>query len=278
MRARSSLLVLAVVAACDRPQPLVICHNGNCVGDAVVGNDDTLEALQASLDLRWNGRPTLDGVEIDTMWHRPTRACLFEHGPGEVLPADTAADAGDLLVRHLALPEVAWNGDRFYVAIELKGYVAGRFTYHTADELALHADCVLDLYERLVAAAAGRHRLQIVFESSAVETLEALVRSSRWPGRLDGDVEVRLAGESGGIWDAAIQNPRLAEYTVQLDVMEYLAGYAYDAQVAAYRSLGVELWIWSYATTPDVLSAIEQDEPSAVLTSEATMLRRWLTR
>ncbi len=277
MRARSSLLAFALVA-CDRPQTLVICHNANCASAAVPGDDDTLGALQASLDLRWDGRPTLDGIELDTMWHRPTGACLFEHGPGEELPPDTVADAGDLLVAHLALPDVAWNGDRFHVVLELKGYVAGRFDYHTPEELALHADCVLDLYDRLVTAAAGRHRLQIVFESAAVDTLATLTARPRWPGRLDGDVEVRLAGESGAIWDAVIQNPRLSEYTVTLDMIEYLAGYTYDRQLDAYRSLGLERWMWSYATTPELLSSIAQQQPEAVLTSEATMLRRWLTR
>src|SRR5665647_3157005 len=75
MRARSSVvaIALAVVAACDRPETLVICHNGNCVGTADPRKDDTLEALQASLDLQWHGRPAIDGIELDTMWHRSTQ-------------------------------------------------------------------------------------------------------------------------------------------------------------------------------------------------------------
>lgn len=278
MPARSSFIALVLVAGCERTQPLVICHNGNCAGDARPSEDDTLEALQASLDLRWEGRPTIDGVELDTMWHRPTQACLFEHGPGIELPPDTVADAGALVAAHLALPEVSWNGERFHVAVELKGYVAKRFDYHTPEELELHADCALDLYDSLVTAASGRHRLQIMFESHSVEVLEALVARPRWPGRLDGDVEVRLGGESGAIWDAVLQNPRLSEYSVRLDTIEYLSGYTFDAQLSAYRSLGVELWLWSNVATPETLAWIERDEPRAVLTSEATLIRRWLTR
>ena len=151
--------------------------------------------------------------------------------------------------------------------------VAGRFDYHTPDERIVHADCALDVYGRLVAAA-GQHRLQVVFELADGALLDALVARPRWPGQTDGDIEVRLAGESGAIWDRVLSQPTRA----RLDIIEYLASRPSDAQMEAYRLLGVELCIWSYATTRELLASIEGDAPAYVLTGEALLLRRWLER
>jgi len=177
------VVALALVVGCERPPTLVICHNGNCAGTADPADDDTLEALSASLDLRWRGRPVIDGVEVDALWHRPTQTCLFDHGPGTELPPDTTAQAVALIAEHLALPDVAANGDRFYVFIELKGYVAGRYDLHTADELALHAGCALDLYECLVAAAGGRNALPSIFDHPSPRAPQAGRPAPRVAGR-----------------------------------------------------------------------------------------------
>lgn len=273
MRRAASALALAGLAlgACERPRTLVICHNGNCAGTGAPALDDTPAALRASLALRWQDRPVIDGVELDTMWHRPTGACLFEHGPGEVLPPDTVAEATEIIADHLTRTEVAWNGDRFHVFIDLKPYVAGRFDAHTPAERVAHADCVLDVLARLTAVAAGRHRLRFVFESADLALLDALVARPRWPGRLEGDVEVRLASEA-----RPLRGPPRDQASPRLDVMQYLPTWVTDAQLEAYTALGYELCLWFFVTTPEVLAAIERHSPRYVITGEALLLRRWL--
>lgn len=277
MRFLSKLVPIALLAACDRPNTLVLCHNANCASTANPALDDSPEALRASLDLRWDGRPAIDGIEFDTMWHRASQTCLFEHGPGTDLPLDTVAEAVDTIAAHLMLSDVAWNEERFYVVIELKGYVGERDELHTDAELQLHADCVLDAYEVLVTAAtAGNHHLQIVFESNDPRLLDAVVAHPRWPGHLEGDVETRLAGESGSLVDSLREYSSVSRYNVSIDMFEYLAGWATDAQVDAYTSAGIDLAMWSFTTTPDALKSLEQVRPRYVITGEAAVIRRWL--
>lgn len=266
------LLVAAAVAACDRPEPLVICHNANCVGAVDPDDDDDPEVLRASLALRHDGRPAIDGVELDTLWHRPSGACLFEHGPGETLPPDTVAEAIAIVAAHLAQDDVAWNGERFHVFLELKPYVAARWDAHTDAEVAAHVACVLDAYDQLVAAAAGRHRLRIVFESSA-RLLAALVAHPRWPGRRDGDVEVRLAVEAELLVGADFPAPEVA-----VDILEYVPGALTDAQHAAFVARDLELSAWMYVATPETLATIARHRPRYVVTGEALLLRRWIAR
>ena len=60
MAKRSSVLALLAVlalAACDRPDVLVICHNANCVEPTNPALDDTIPALRESLALTMNGLP-----------------------------------------------------------------------------------------------------------------------------------------------------------------------------------------------------------------------------
>jgi hypothetical protein len=273
---RSSLLIAVLLAACDRPETLVLCHNGNCAGDANPADDDTPEALKASLALEVDGRPAIDGVELDTLWQRSSGKCLFEHGPGEILADDEVFEAGEAIAEHLEGNDVAWNGDRFYVIIEMKGYVGRRSEVHTEAEQDLHADCVLDLFEQLVAAAAGRHKLQIVFDSPQPELLDAVVANPRFPGRLDGDVEVRLAAEAGGPLGPLIGRPPLADYAVPLDIIEYQSDDVTAAQMEAYASMDVDLCMGSYSTTREALQSIVEHEPAYVLTGEAALLRGWL--
>ena len=78
---RSSLVVAALlVAACDRPDFEIVCHNANCVEPQDPDNDDTILALRASLALG----ETIDGIEMDLLVH--DGRCLFAHDTDE---ADT---------------------------------------------------------------------------------------------------------------------------------------------------------------------------------------------
>src|SRR5688500_3488493 len=90
-----SLAAAAALAGCvDRPRDTrVMCHNANCVGPADPSRDDRLDSLAASLALTYDGRPLLDGVEIDVFWHGASARCLFAHDQNDVSGAADARDA-----------------------------------------------------------------------------------------------------------------------------------------------------------------------------------------
>ena len=120
MRTLCSVAVLAV--ACGRPDPRLICHNGNCVGPDTT-RDDTLSAMTDSLALTYDGLPVLDGIEWDTFWYGRDSRCLFAHD----LDHDTstpASAAADLVADYLATnTRASWHGDRFFALIDLKAHV-----------------------------------------------------------------------------------------------------------------------------------------------------------
>src|SRR5688572_5907147 len=64
--------VLAGACVVERHQALVVCHNSNCAGPPDPTRDDSLEAMYDSLALRDEGRPTIDGIEVDTLWDGAT--------------------------------------------------------------------------------------------------------------------------------------------------------------------------------------------------------------
>src|SRR5688572_2548703 len=127
MRAACSLVAgAALLGACTRPSPLVICHNSNCASPDTT-RDDTLDAMAESFALSFDGKPVLDGMEIDTFWDGAAGECIFAHD----LDHDTATPAlaaAQAIADHLATsPMPSHNGERFYAFIELKGYVGASF-------------------------------------------------------------------------------------------------------------------------------------------------------
>src|SRR5712671_5400467 len=80
MRAINSVIVLVLAAAaCNRPTTTVICHNGNCAEPADPARDDTIGAFQESLALELDGKPVIDGIEIDSFWRGSDDTCIFAH-------------------------------------------------------------------------------------------------------------------------------------------------------------------------------------------------------
>src|SRR5687768_15351077 len=94
MSRASGLAIIAVLAGCDRPSVRVICHNANCHGPTDPHSDDTIPALRASLALRYDDRPTIDGIEIDSFWVGADDTCVFAHDLDEprTVPMTEAAD------------------------------------------------------------------------------------------------------------------------------------------------------------------------------------------
>src|SRR5687767_8639109 len=100
--ASTSLLAILAVAACDRPHPLLICHNSNCAEPADAVNDDTLEALRESLAVTVNGKPAIDGVEVDLFWRASDDTCIFAHDiEFNTDKTQLASEAADVVAFHL---------------------------------------------------------------------------------------------------------------------------------------------------------------------------------
>src|SRR4051812_41615052 len=148
MAGASSLLALVVVAACDIPQPVVICHNGNCVEPTDAEADDTIPALQASFEETYNARPAFDGIELDSFWRAEDAMCLYAHDL-DALRITPALDAANALAVHFADPgELTYTGGQFEVSLELKTHVAvSKTARHTPEQRTLHAMCAWDMYK-----------------------------------------------------------------------------------------------------------------------------------
>ncbi len=273
-------LAVALLSACDlgRPDSQLICHNANCVEPTAPEDDDTLDAMRASLALTYDDRPALDGIEIDSFWSAADDACLFAHDleRAERVPA---LDAARELAAYLAVPgEVSYSGRPFRVVIELKGHVGpATRDRHTMAELERHASCALEMYDVIVAGALeGGHEVELVFASFEPALL----------GALSGALAANPTPPLAPIAFAAIQGiPQplddqthsLDEYgQIDLSYVEVHPQWLSDSKRAAIRSADLELIVWSFEMTAETLDAIERDEPVMVESSEARFMRRWL--
>jgi hypothetical protein len=275
MRASLVVLVVALVASCDRPTPRVICHNGNCVEPTDPENDDTIEALRESLALEHRGRPAIDGIEIDTFWRRSDGTCLYAHD----LDADrteTASEPAMALAEHFATAtELTYGGGSFEVSLELKAHVeADKTVRHTPEERAQHAACAWGVYRILSDAAVANNRdVTVVFSSFSPDVLRAVLDAAPF----DTPTPYAYAGIYGIPAPLDSQTHPLDDYTgIPLSIVEVHDQWLNDAQLEGIRSSGAELVLWMFSATVETFDAIERYEPSAVVTSEARLMRRWL--
>ncbi|HEY5948389.1 MAG TPA: hypothetical protein VIV40_22990 [Kofleriaceae bacterium] len=276
MRAVSSFVLgLAALAACERPSPLVICHNANCASSDV-NRDDTLSAMAESFALTFDGRPVLDGMEWDTFWDGSRGECLFAHdlNGDTATPASAAAQA---IADHLATAPATWNGERFYTFIELKGFVGDSFDdRHTPEQFILHAECALDAAETIAAgAAAGGIPVTVGFIAGVPEHHTTLVSRPRWQTlSADPNLQLILIGDIFAPYSSIV--PELSDFKVPLDAAEYHPDYMTAELRETYRSLGIDLIQWSFITTEEALDAINRWEPTFAISNEALLLRRWI--
>jgi hypothetical protein len=276
MRAVCSLFVVIAFAACERPSPLVICHNGNCATNDV-DRDDTLAALDESLHVSFDGRPVLDGMEWDTFWYGAESRCIFAHD----LNGNTetpVTDAAQMIADYLATtPQPTWNGERFYTFIELKGFVGKSVDdLHTPAQYDAHADCALEAARIIaVGAAAGGHPLTVGFVASIPQHHVTLKQRDGWK-MLEGDpnVELMLVADIFAPYSSVV--PEIPDYKVPLDAVEYHPDFMTLEHRETYRSLGIELVQWSLITTEEAFDAIKRWEPKFAISNEALLLRRWI--
>ncbi|NVB83913.1 MAG: hypothetical protein HOV81_36395 [Kofleriaceae bacterium] len=274
---RASILLLALVA-CERPSPRVICHNANCIAPSAE-RDDSLPVLDESLALTYGGLPLVDGVELDTFWFGAESRCLFAHD----LDHDTSTSAvvaAQHVADHLASTDrPAWNGERFYVLVELKANVADPYdSFHTPEQRALHAECALDVLDTVLAGARARgHMITVGFLSSAPALLRELVARPRWSAYDSApDLERMLIGDIFAPYSSVV--PELSDYEVPLDGMEFHPDFMTRTREETYRALGLELFQWSFVMTPEAFDSLERWEPAFVLTNEARLVRNWIER
>lgn len=274
-----SALAALALAGCDRPDPILLCHNSNCAGAVDLSRDDTLPALRESLALTVEGRPAIDGTELDVVWDAASGRCVFAHEPPESdAPAPDIDAAVGEIVQYLEQPgDISWNGARFYVKLELKGIVTRDGRRHTAAERDLHADCALAQLAALDDATVRTGRaLEVILDTADPALLDALTARPGWPPTpASADLRVRLSADFGAPAPFGSDSRPLGEFS-DVDIVEFHPRWTTDATYQAYLSLGVDLNLWMFSATTETFAAIERFEPDYVNTGEALLLRRWL--
>lgn len=276
MAARSSLLLLAL-AACDVPQPAIICHNGNCVEPTNAEDDDTIPALQASFHETYNGRPAFDGIELDSFWRAADDTCLYAHDL-DALRVTPALDAAHALSDWFAEPgDLTYTGGPFEVSLELKANVTvSKTARHTPEQRLLHAMCAWDMYKVIADGAVANNRdVVVVFSSFNPQLLQALIDTA--------PSFTPIPYEYGGIFGVPApldpQTHPLEDYSgIELSSMEVHDQWITDAQWEVLRSMNIDIVFWMFSATTETFEAIEQYRPDKVTTSEARLMRRWLER
>lgn len=277
-------IIAVALAGCTlpdaRPHSVVICHNANCARATDPFVDDTMATLDESLRLEYQGRPAIDGVEIDFLWDREHARCVFAH---DLAIAEPAMVAADRVAEHLAQPgEVSWTGDRFFVKIELKPAVTVDGAPHTPGELAAHVACAFDVADRIIAAGRANGRsLELAFESEEMAIVRAVAANPRWPGKQPyPDVALRLITNVATPGLEAADLGSLASDTNDhgVDILSFHATKTPTGVVERYESFDVELMLAMFDAAPETFEAMTRFEPAYVVTSEALLLRRWEER
>ena len=278
MARTSSLVLVALLGACDRPDVLVICHNANCVEPTEPENDDTIPALQESLALTIDGWPAIDGTEVDSFWRGSDGTCLFAHDLDA--PRTTPiTDAADVLATHIMNRAQLTHtpGDTFRIFFELKAHVGvEKGARHTPEQLVLHAQCAWGVYTTIAtAAAASGQPVEFVFASFNPQLLAQVIAME--PATLP--IPYKLDAFYGIPKPLDGETRPLSDYKgLPISIVEIHPQWIHDAQYEGLLSSDVELLFWMFSATAETFAAIEQYEPEMVVTSEARLMRRWLER
>jgi hypothetical protein len=270
-RFRLALLTVILVAGCERPRALIICHNGNCYGHTDPFLDDTLQALRRSLALRWNGEPLLDGVELDSLWDPENSRCAFAHDPARAATSFGAVEAATEVAQHLRDTAAEVGARRFYVKLEMKPVSGPDGAPLTDEQASAHADCAIDMYDVMAAAAAetGR-RLTVFFESTDPGLALLVTQRPRYPGKNEGaDVQ------SGIIVPIDADPPE--DLDVDAVTIEWTEiGPERADEFRELRSRGIDLIVWMYDADIAVFESLDLARPTFVTTNEAALVREWL--
>ena len=268
--------VAVVVAACELPQPLVICHNANCGEPTDPARDDTLPAFRESLALEEGGLPVIDGIELDSFWRGSDDVCLYAHDVADVREDTPATAPAVELAAHFAKPgPISFADAPFLVLLELKAFVSENTKdRHTPEQRAMHALCAWDIYKIVSdAAIANRREVTVEFQSFGPELLQALIDTK--PASTPTPYTFGAIQGVPSPFDD--QSRPLRDYTgIPLSDIQFHPLWMLDAQHEAALSTGAEISFFWFSTTSEVFAAIRKFRPAAVDTSEARLMRRWL--
>jgi hypothetical protein len=270
MRLRSSLLLVCLVSACyPDVDPILICHNGNCAGTGLY-EDDTVEGLTESLALVTDGRPTFDGMDMDTfLYFDGTKSeCFFAHDDLHPETFVSPRVPAQMIADYLQNDVVSWNGERFFFKVELKPTVAGANLFHTGQQLQQHAECVLDLVS--VAVANSRHPVTVILDSTSEcihNELRYRIMQPEWQS-LATNPNVQLLF-SGPVVPAreCIPSP--------LDIHSFYVRGWHDNAVDAVRP--IMAWLDARSENSETLKIIRHLRPEYVASSSIQFTRGWLT-
>lgn len=285
------LLTLALLAAtaCDDapPQPALICHNANCVEPANPAEDDTPEALSASLALvDTANRPLIDGVEIDTFWFGEESRCLFAHDladPETSQDVDVAFDliSAHLLERRSSGAPLTRTAARFSIFIELKGHVGpAKSEKHSPEQRIQHAECAASLGLELAQHATQHdYPLEIVYTSFDAGLLEALSTRDVYDRLRQNGSTITKLGYLVGVpapLDSQSKPLDTIPKGLDIDVLSAHPHWTRHPTLEAAESMGWELSLWMFTVVPETFDAISTYNPHYVTTSEANVLSGWL--
>ena len=277
MRIISSALVVVAFAACDRPHVLLICHNSNCAEPTNPEEDDTLSALNESLALTVEGKPAIDGIEVDLFWRASDDTCIFAHDLGTA-GNDLATQAADAIAFHITTAsQLTFSGDDFQMFVEVKDTVdADKKVHHTPEQRVMHAACAWDFYTRIEQAAAARGvEIDFFFGSFGPEMLKEVIAQT--PPGIPANQLPRYESYYGVPRPLDPETRPLSDYAgLPISLVEFHSQWITDNAWEAALAQNLEVAFFMFDATVEHFAAIEQYEPTMVNTSEAILMRRWL--
>lgn len=280
-------LAMLAMGCADEYSPRIICHNSNCVEPTDPDQDDTVDALKASLALEDEGnRPFIDGMEIDIFWFGDESRCIYAHDlakPDESVPAQEAVD---IINAHLSARQaqglpLTRTGVNFAVFIELKGHVGvSKAEKHSPEQRASHVDCAISLAQSLEEnARQGGFELEVVYMSFDPDLLLGLRNHPGYAALEAGNVtDMKLAILQGIPKPLDGQTLPLDQFPEEIGatVVSVHPHWTRDTDLNVYDSLGLELSYWMFDVVPETLDAIKRHRPAYITTNEARLMTRWL--
>jgi hypothetical protein len=270
--------IATLAVGCSQPHPIVICHNANCGEPTDPARDDTLPAFRESLALEDNGRPVIDGIELDSFWRGSDNVCLYAHDVSDFAENTPATAPAQELAVHFAKPgPITFADTPFLVLLELKASVsANTKDHHSPEQLVLHARCAWDIYKIVSDAAIANQRdVAVEFQSFAPELIRAVIDNA--PASTP--TPYKFGAIQGVPSPFDDQSRPLRDFTgLPISDYQFHPLWMLEAQHEAVLSSGGELSFFWFSTTTEIFAAIRKYQPAAVDTSEARLMRRWLER
>jgi len=235
--------------------------------------------MSESLALKVEGKPAIDGIEVDLFWRAADDTCIFAHDLATA-GNDTGAQAADAIAFHLTTaPQLTFGGGNFQMFVELKDYVdAAETIHHTPEQRAMHAACAWDFYNTVEQAAAARGAgMDFFFGSFGPEMLKEVIAQT--PPGLDPARAPRYESYYGVPKPLDPETRPLSDYKgIPITLVELHSQWINDDEHEALLAQNIEIAFFMFSATVEHFAAIEQYEPSMINSSEATLMRRWLER